>query len=404
MKKYTDYYPFIFVAIFLILSLFLDAVVKNNIFTVLFSVFFILIPFYFLFKYNGKLYYLYSKSTGSGGPRVLSFFLLFFMFFTYFFAFLVFAFRSIFNPMHIPILFLLIFILLLPGVYIASQKNFLVFFNKRMNNLILRFIFIAPGSFVFSAVFSLISYAIVLVFFSILGLRNTFDGMTTDLSIFFAVFGNLLTIFYFKKFIFKNDLPPEYQEIFESHELYIFMPLHRSINDSTFYNISDDFKIGRVRVQVRDLEISSKKLTDKIHFTRYGALIAGSDVFRIFEENNLTGYKTRKIIDKKTKNGSTSYFQLISTSEMPSVSAQTKIKKGLISGLLLKDDIIYYNKNILNRIEDINKTFEYVGTDDGMPYYHQKLWVVSKKAMEIFINQLGQEKRDFIPVNLVDNE
>jgi hypothetical protein len=212
--------------------------------------------------------------------------------------------------------------------------------------------------------------------------------------------GSLLTIFYFKKYILKDDLPPEYRPDFMEHKLYVFMPMKR-INDRASYAISAQ-SIGQVRAQVRDLIIPSKKLKNDILFTRYGAIIVSHKALEIFGKNNLTGYQIRDILNEKSK--SSTHFQLISEFDMPHMASQTKLKRGLVSGRLIPDDKIYYDSFVLNHVSDFNKTIEYIGTNDGMPYYHQKFWIVSHKAMDILINQLGQNKRDFIPAMLIGDE
>jgi hypothetical protein len=393
---------------------------ESNLYTALFVLLFAAIPTLFALKYNDKLYYFYSKSTGSG-PKVLSFFFLFLMMIIYFFAFAAFLFRSIFPLGYMPLIILLLSTLSLPGIYLASKKNFLIFFNKKMNTFLIRLFFLIPGAFTFNACITFFLSVVVLMFSPYL---DEFNEIGIGVLLTLSIIGSLLTIFYFKRCILKDDLPPEYQIDFMEHELYIFMPIGKRINDQASYNNS----IG-IRMQARDLQVNSKKsifdflffrfyspqflettlnykiLNDNdILFTRHGALIVSNKALEIFEKSNLTGYQIRSILDRKTKNNLLTHFQLVSTSKMPQMSSQTRIKKGLFGALLIPNDKIYYNSSVLNRVSDFNKTSEYLGANLGLPYFHQKFWIVSNKTMRIMINDLNQHKRDFIPVILVDGK
>ena len=58
----------------------------------------------------------------------------------------------------------------------------------------------------------------------------------------------------------------------------------------------------------------------------------------------------------------------------------------------------------METVSDFNVMVEILGAHDGYPYRPQKLWIVTKKAMECLLTEFGQNKRDFIPVMLVDDE
>ena len=73
-------------------------------------------------------------------------------------------------------------------------------------------------------------------------------------------------------------------------------------------------------------------------------------------------------------------------------------------GSLINDDVIYYGKSGTDGSLDFNKTVESFGANNGMPYVYQKFWIVSHKTMTVFMNRFDMEKRDFIPVILIDDE
>jgi hypothetical protein len=68
------------------------------------------------------------------------------------------------------------------------------------------------------------------------------------------------------------------------------------------------------------------------------------------------------------------------------------------------DDKFYYNRKVMESIVDFNRSLEGLGAYDGSPYHPQKLWVITKKAMEFLLTEFNYNKRDFIPVMLVDDE
>ena len=390
-----------------------------------FALFFLLIfafPFIFALKYKDKLYYLHSKTTGEGGLKI---YFLFALVSVYCFAFVAFFFI---NPSlsDIPFIILWLLFLNLSGIYLASKKNFLIFFNKKMDAFPIRLFFLIPGTFALNFGFAFLTYLLYLIVVMIAALMSASypDGLNEiGISglIILSIIGNLLTITYFKKYILRDDLPSEYRTDFMEYELYVFMPADKRISDHDAYDMPK-------KIQVRDLRINSKKidsinLFSKIYsphfsetalsyedlkkdllFTRFGALIVSNKMIEMFEKNNLTGYQLRNIWDEKTKRNLSTHFQLVSTSEMPQMSSQTKIKRGLLGGALIPDAKVYYDSFVLNHVSDFNQTSEYIGTIFGNPYFHQKIWIVSKKATEILINQFGRQKKEFIPIMLVDDE
>lgn len=357
------------------------------------------------FKFN-KIY-LHSKSTGSGGPKTLALYFLIMMGMLYISAIgvlLILSLSSFFSSAYVLYLIPL-FVAAFSGFYLASRKNFLFFSNEKLNSFPVRLFFLLPGAFTFSFLFMVFSALLVLVFTPYLdGLNTVSISILTALSL----IGSLLTILLFKKSILKDDLPPEYQPDFMEHRWYVFMPAGGRINDSASYGILKEPRYHNIRHQANDLKINSKKYDQDILFTKFGALIISSKALQIFKKNSLTGYEIRNVLDKKAIQEPL-YFQIVPTSKMPQMSPQTKIKKGpsltfLEHGFLISDDIIYYDASAFTGASDFNTTSEYLGTNSGMPYFHQKFWIVSHKTMEILIGQLNQRKRDFIPVMIAGGE
>ena len=283
------------------------------------------------------------------------------------------------------LLFVSFLVFLIPSIYLAAQKNYMFFLNKKRNTFLARFFFLAPTGMAFNALFIFFAMVFFLILLSSVEMNNVAIYV---LLLIVSILGSLLTILYFKKYALRKDVPPEYQEDFMEHEFYIFMPRDR-INDRMSYD--------------------EKKYNRDILFTKFGSLLANEKALKIFEENNLTGYEIRNAGNERTRDSSSFYSQIVSTSEMPQMLPQTKLKQGffyesLTKGSLINDDVIYYNKSDASGSSDFNKTIESFGTNNGMPYVYQKFWIVSHKTMTVFMNRFDMEKRDFIPVILIDDE
>lgn len=63
---------------------------------------------------------------------------------------------------------------------------------------------------------------------------------------------------------------------------------------------------------------------------------------------------------------------------------------------------LFYDISALNGSSDFNKTAERFGYVEGRVCRVNNIWVVSKNAMNVLIYQIGWGKRDFLPVELID--
>ena len=138
-----------------------------------------------------------------------------------------------------------------------------------------------------------------------------------------------------------------------------------------------------------------------------GETVISERICRIFTENGLTGFQTYPITHEgkpyKTK---INCMQLCAVHTMKPLSPPTKIvsKDILFKRKFVRNDEFYYNKADFENANDLNITYETFGTDGSrFPEYHGKLWVLSKKTVEIMICQLGEDSRKFVPVLIADD-
>jgi len=301
---------------------------------------------------------------------------------------------------------LCILLILLPLIYLATCRNFFFTPNQKRNSLLIRLFFLAPGTLMISFGLFGFVWSIFIVFFENFSysVYNTF-GYYSLLPL--SLFGSSLLFLFSKTYILRKDIPPEFQPNFFDYDLYVYIPSIREVDDHPAIK----FRLNTVAISQlvngpdRDLVLNCSDLPDKnILFTKYGGIIINNSASSIFEKNNLTGYRCRPIFEKKTISPSNVYMQIISSS-LPPLSSSTKITKVKFPyRVLVKDDQIYYNSKILKEVSDFNRSFEHFGSNTGLPYPSQRLWIVSNKAMKVLIHELNQQKRDFIPVHLVDDE
>ena len=299
---------------------------------------------------------------------------------------------------------LLVLLSLISSVYLAAQKNFLFTPNQKQNSFAIRLFFLIPGTAGMILGGCFLIWAIFIVFFenfsySVYGIFGYYSLLPLPL------LGSLFLILFSKKYILRNEMPPEFQSSFLDYDLYVYMPSIREIDDRpSVKDLSLNFERN---FEIPVLTLGRKKLSDEnILFTKKGEIIVTNFASSVLDKNNLTGCQYQSVPEKKTMLPSNDYLHLIS-SPISSVSSLTEIKKTTFpwKGVLVKDDQVYYNSSILKEVSDFNRSFEHFGSDNGHPFYYpQRLWIVTNKAMKVLVNELNQPKRDFIPVHLVDDE
>ena len=287
----------------------------------------------------------------------------------------------------------IIFILfsLLPAVYLANQKNFLFIENKKNNIFLIRFLFLLPG--ILATEFSF--YLVCFILISVLGLSWMWV-MIMSIPI------SVLIIFIFK-LVLRTDPPFENQHDLDEYDLYMLIPSKREIEDSPSYQATGKIGSARTGMQVKETSAKFSKMDKDLLFTERGEIIVSTHALSVFQSNGLTGYTTKFVLDKKSKQKSDSYFQLVADELMP-LSSKTEFKKGFFGSILIVENRAYYNYNVLETSMDFNRTAEYLGDNTGFPYYHQRMWIVTRKVRNIFISDFNRNEKEFIPVHLINNE
>ena len=297
------------------------------------------------------------------------------------------------------------------GIYMATKKYFIVIPNEKYNIFLVKLIFFVPTL----AGLVFVSSAPILLIFG--GILPDFSNYLIETFGRYIILGipislSLITILFFEKYYLRKDMPFEYRPDFADHELYVFIPIQR-IRGGNYYKTrfinptereTEELLIG---VQDENLIMDFKILEEyDIAYTHTGEIVVSEETLDLFHANNLSGFYTQPVKDyrKLPFESEKTFSQLFSQLTLPKMAAETKICITHISQLNVcaRNDLIYYDKTVLENACDFNKSLEVFGSRDGIPYAPQHLWIVTHKVMRILINELNQNKRDFIPINLAD--
>ena len=309
----------------------------------------------------------------------------------------------------------------IPGIYLATKKYFFVIPNEKYNTFFVRLIFSVPALTIYVLLLSLIP--LLFDFF----LEDFSDYLIGNFSRYIILgipgFVSLITILFFEKYCIRKDMPFEFQADFMEHELYVYMPNQKIISNRKYktkyvYPTEQKPKEFLIGTQCENLMMDFKILKNyDIVRTYNGEIVISENALNLFNSNNLSGFYTRPVKNNRKTSSIQEPIQLIPQYNLPKMASQTRICivrvpwskvntriKDWLLASYAHNDLIYYNKSVLENISDFNQSYEAFGSYDGFPYAPQKLWIVTNKVMKILIEDLNQNKKDFIPIHLVDDE
>lgn len=311
-------------------------------------------------------------------------------------------------------IFLLCFLIaLLPGVYFAGKKYFLIIPSQKYDSFLMRAFFLVPSMFAFVSVLSLFIY--LLGFFpigrDIAAYSVTYLG--SNVVLLCPVFSDLLLICLVKKYILRDDIPPSFRKDFPNHAFYLFSP-HRTIPYArayfTKYDLLPPDKNGmRLKRQKEDLIMDFRRLDRAdMSFTTDGEIIVNENAIDVLHRYGLTGFDLRPVKPFKGKSSAKNhqYFQLVCRHTMPEMSPKTAIVPKRSPAVCIPDNMIYYSADVSDEICDFNLTFEIFGTDrliQDLNNTNRRMWIVSKKTMLLLMKHFDQETRFFVPVRFTED-
>jgi len=317
----------------------------------------------------------------------------------------------------IKILLFNLLISTIPGIYLAAQKYFLIIPNPKYNLFAVKLFYCVPSLMLPTFLLSLFPFLFGLTFFFDNYPHLAYLELLCPLSV------SLFLIYLLKKYIIPADAPFELWLDFMEHELYVFMPHGRNYGD--YYGKEgfspyerDNFVYPTMLYKNKELIIGQQignlvlnfNCLHKINYMATGEFVVSEEALEIFQKNNLTGYQIQPVSNSKKilSDSSIQYHQLIPLHTMPAFSTKTIVQSGAypLFYTLVLDDLFYYNSSVMDNIFDFNVTSEILGSNNGGetgPYFPHRLWIVSKKTMRILLKEFGFQRRDFIPVTLVND-
>ncbi|MDV0447338.1 hypothetical protein MsAg5_12230 [Methanosarcinaceae archaeon Ag5] len=302
----------------------------------------------------------------------------------------------------------IIFILssMLPGIYLAAQKNFIYTMDKRYNRFLIRAIFTIPGLSILILVVSILIIAIISDDILDVSKLSYFDSII-------PIILSIILIYIFRKYIIADDEPEILSREEKNYELFIYIPNAQIRYSNTRYEIINKKRTATelmIKRQTTDLSIewNPALLEDGLIMTIHGEIVVNENTLNVLEQNGINGYATRPVkifkssgfqiqylTDKK-------YYQIVCKHIMPQLSSPTVIKiKKLPLKIWVENNKYYYKSDVMGEIFDLNQTFEHFGDDF---YISQRFWVISKKMKELLVKQFNQTEDDFIPIILIDDE
>ncbi|MDV0444655.1 hypothetical protein MmiAt1_01870 [Methanimicrococcus sp. At1] len=320
---------------------------------------------------------------------------------------------------------LFLIIPILPGIYLALQKNFIFSWNPKTDSFFLRLFFTTPGLWILNVILSA---------FIVNSFPNFFPEFSESVSQIFGVWSSLLFpmvidtffIFFIRKYILTEDLPYFLSKLVSS-ELYLYIPNGADAGISATYEITNKKRKSTelpISMATTNLVINLAQTGNKdIILSIFGEIIITEKVLNLFQKNNIGGFYARPVrtvfeevtesffdgvIAKKIDVDSSliqQRYQIICSSFLPPTVPPTKIK---ISRFPLKITIpdfkLYYPRDILLNVKDINQTSESFGSQYGSPYFVQRYWIVSSKMRDLLIQEFQENQFHFTPIRFIGDE
>lgn len=304
----------------------------------------------------------------------------------------------------------------LPGIYLATKKNFIYMPNEKFNLFFIRLFFAVPFFWFFNILISLIVASIFVELFP--RISSFFENLMGNNAVALVPFiFSLFFIILLKKYVIpdKGFKKVNYNESADEWDLYAFLP---SEGMPSGKSIGTKYELLNPKRKKNELSIYSQ-LTDLIVDFRYlkgeyvmmtsnGEIVISNEALEILKENNLSGYMTRPVkkdrsfslFSKPDPADDLKYKQMICSRIMPQMSPQTAMCSHKYPLRSFVSSPIYYNQSVLSEMDDFNQTFEYF----GLSYFSQRVWILTKEARDLFIDRFNQKVEDFYPVYLVDDD
>ena len=287
-------------------------------------------------------------------------------------------------PTDLPSLFRRLphIIVFIPVIVYSWKKYRYFLLHKKRVSFALRFLFMCFTGYLVAVIWYLL--------FKKSGLLYPYFGAYTD--ILYALCTFILEILWV--FLLAHyEIPPEYRSDFMDFDYYLYTP---TFSEKTPKIRSLPEALHEMRPEAI---IDLKDLAGKdLFITSSGEIIVSDAVLEIFRKHGITGYHTGAVKDP-SGNRSEDHYSILEDHIMPPRSARSTIRPDSAWTRIRVSGYLFYDQSAFSGCSDFNKSYEETG---DLTYGRQHYWILSKNVVRIFIEELGQPKRDFRPVCFMD--
>ena len=301
--------------------------------------------------------------------------------------------------------------LLLPGLYAASFRNFIIVDDRKKDYFLLRAVCAVPA-------ISLVTFfSLILVWFICqIVIRNYAGSGSNNLiyesAAFSSVISGLITAVLFRMFLLSSSEPPELRKDFFDHDFYVYLPVP-SLQDGIIQHNSPKRNSisGDPAVILSELKTIENKKLD-ILSSVWGEHVISEAVSEVFQKESLSGFSVRPLVDchHPPYQSQKKFMLLTAENSVPPLSRLTKTTSDYV--FVVSDDKFIYDRSCKNLMNDINSSAESFNYNDelvtifgrGIVHRPQKILILSHKTVRIMTEQFNVPKRYFLPVYFTDDE
>ncbi len=298
--------------------------------------------------------------------------------------------------------------LLLPGLYAASFRNFIIINDRKKDCFLLRAVYAVPAfslATVFTVLLVFCLCQIVIEHYTEFGIND--NDIVYGNAAFSSIISGLIVTAFFRVFLLPSSEPPELQKDFLDHDFYVYLPIPSLQNkvsqpDSPKRNSIPDDSAG-IRSELKTIE---NKRSD-ILSSAWGEHVISESVSEVFQKESLSGFSIRPLVDchRPPYQSQRKFWLLTAQNSVPPLSRLTKTTTN--SFFLVSDDRFIYDRSCRSLMYDINssdESFDYNrGIGRGIVRRPQKVLILSQKTVRIMTEQFRVPKRYFLPVYFTDD-
>ena len=275
--------------------------------------------------------------------------------------------------------------LLLPGLYAASFRNFIIIEDRKRDSFLLRAVCAVPAlslATVFSTLAVFCICQIVIGHYAGSGINDIFYENIA----FSSMISGLIVTALFRLSLLSSSEPPELRKDFFDHDFYVYLPVPSLRDEIIQYNAPKRTRIPDNPAGIRcELKTIENKKQDILSSARGEHVISGS-VSEVFQKESLSGFSIRPLVDchRPPYQSQRKFWLLTAQNSVPPLSRLTKTTSDHV--FVVSDDKFIYDRSCKSLMNDINSSAESFNYNDelvtiryGIIRRPQKVLILSQK-------------------------